>query len=236
VQKHLLKTLAKGKGLLRPWTGLGLGVWGELLNKQDKALPTDVTLALRSAMIDENNPSRFGAYAIACGMVKDQDSAEALLKKLDEMRTNEARGYACVALGMMNAAGAKETIEGIVEDSAYRPELLQQAAIALGLLGDKTLVAEMVEMLRNAKGLATQAALSHALGFIGDKNSVDPLVEMLGNQELTATARGFAAVALGIVADKEKLPWNSKIAFGVNYRAASRTLNDTEGTGILNIL
>lgn len=50
------------------------------------------------------------------------------------------------------------------------------------------------------------------MGFIGDKNSIEPLVGMLQNDSLTAGARGFAAVALGIVADKEDLPWNSKIA------------------------
>ena len=48
---------------------------------------------------------------------------------------------------------------------------------------------------------------------------------------------GFAAVALGIVADKEPLPWNSKISININYRANTQTLTDSEqGTGILDIL
>ena len=92
-------------------------------------------------------------------------------------------------------------------------------------------------MLSEAKGLATQAAISSALGFIGDQRSIDPLVEMLENKNVTPTARGFAAVALGIVADKEPLPWNSKIALDLNYRASTQTLVDAQaGTGILDIL
>ena len=59
---------------------------------------------------------------------------------------------------------------------------------------------------------------------------------MLENGELSKSARGFAAVALGIIADREPLPWNSKIAVNLNYTAATVTLNDTSGTGILNIL
>ena len=71
----VLKTLAKGKSGLRPWSALGIGVWGNaLLEDRKEALPADVVQALRSAMIDEKNPDRFGAYAIACGMVRDGDS------------------------------------------------------------------------------------------------------------------------------------------------------------------
>jgi hypothetical protein len=59
---------------------------------------------------------------------------------------------------------------------------------------------------------------------------------MLQSDGLTETARGFAAVALGIVGDKEPLPWNTKIALDLNYRAATQTLTDPHGTGILDIL
>jgi hypothetical protein len=38
------------------------------------------------------------------------------------------------------------------------------------------------------------------------------------------------------VGDKETLPWNSKIAENLNYRAAVSTLVDPSGTGILDIL
>ena len=59
---------------------------------------------------------------------------------------------------------------------------------------------------------------------------------MLQDQAITETARGFAAVALGIVCDKEPLPWVSRIATGINYRANTVTLTGETGTGILDIL
>ena len=57
---------------------------------------------------------------------------------------------------------------------------------------------------------------------------------MLFDDDLTELTRAFAAVALGGVADKEKLRWNSKIARNMNYRAAVETLTQS-GRGILDI-
>jgi hypothetical protein len=42
-------------------------------------------------------------------------------------------------------------------------------------------------------------------------------------------------VALGIISDKEDLPWNSKIGMNSNYRANTVSLTDQKG-GILDIL
>ena len=129
-----------------------------------------------------------------------------LLDKLERIQDDSARGYLCLSLGMLRAKEATEPIRRIIEESKYRPELLQQAAIALGLMGDDQLVASLIETMNKAGSLSSQAALSSALGFIGDRNSIDPLVTMLENGELSKSARGFAAVALGIIADREPLP------------------------------
>jgi HEAT repeat protein len=124
-----------------------------------------------------------------------------------------------------------------VQASRYRPTLLRQAAVSLGLMGDKRLVNDLVAMLAESRGLATQAATAAALGFIGDARSIEPLLEMLTNREkYTDTARGFAAVSLGLVADESALPWNATFASNINYRAVTPTLNDDAGAGLLNIL
>ena len=237
--KFLLDQLSRGKATLQPWAGLSLGVMGRRLADAEMgaAQIVDLQTALRSALDDEKNPQRVGAYAIGAGIMNDIEAQGILLEKLDDLRDDEARGYVAVALGLGNNRDAIEPIQKIVKDSKYRPDLLKQAAISLGLLGDKALVEELITMLTEANNLATQAAISSALGFIGDSRSIDPLVEMLGNDDLTETARGFAAVALGIVADKEDLPWNSKIAVDLNYRASTSTLTQSSsGTGILDIL
>ena len=95
---------------------------------------------------------------------------------------------------------------------------------------------ELIEMLQRASSLSAQASIAYGLGAIGDARSIDPLIEMLGDSEVTPRARAFAAVALGIVSDKELWPWNAKLSIGVNYRANTTTLTDGRGAGILEIL
>ena len=239
--EFLLKQLSRGSSTVKPWAGLSIGVLGYELKKDTQMAATgtltDLSQALRTSLEEEGDKSRVGAYAIGAGIMGDVESTGILMEKLEKISDDEARGYVAVSLGLIGAREAIEKIQEIVADSKYRPDLLKQAAIALGLLGDKDLVDNLVVMLGESKSLATQAALSSALGFIGDGRSIDPLIEMLGNDDLTETARGFAAVALGIVADKELLPWNTKIALDLNYRASTQTLVDAQGgTGILDIL
>ena len=92
-------------------------------------------------------------------------------------------------------------------------------------------------MLGEAGSTSSQAAIASALGMIGDRGAIDALTQMLNDdQGLTQAARGFAAVALGVVCEKQDLPWNSMLSVHVNYRANTDTLTNGEGTGILNIL
>jgi hypothetical protein len=240
IRNFLGERMSKGATHLRPWAGLSIGVMERAIadNSAGGMTPSaSQKEALRSALSDAKSPTEMGAYAIGVGIARDIDAKKVLLEKLKTAPGDDARGYVAVALGLIGDREAIKPMSDIVRDSKYKPDLLKQAAIGLGLLGDKELVGEMVTMLKEAKGLSAQAAIASALGFIGDSRSIDPLVEMLGDKaKLTDSARGFAAVALGIVADKEPLPWNYKVSANLNYRANTTTLTGESGTGILDIL
>jgi len=233
----LSSALSKGNAAAR-WAGLGIGVMGRgLTDSGADWMPEELVLALRAELKRAKAPDDVSAFSVAAGMLGDPEMSKLLRDKLDRTALDTPRGYAALGLGLMDAGEAVLEIQDVVKDSKYRPELLKQAAIALGLLGDKDTVPVLIAMLRDSKSLASQASISAALGFIGDRRSIDPLIEMLNNQSLTGSARGFAAVALGIVADKEPFPWNHKIAKDINYRASTVTLNSADaGTGVLNIL
>lgn len=233
---QLLKTLSRGKTQLKPWAGLGIGLMERGLVDAGGQASEGALSALRSSLASAKTPREVGAFAIGLGIARDSDSQAILLDKLDVMADDETRGYLAISLGLVNSRDAIEPIQRVVADSKYRGSLLQSAAIGLGLLGDKQLVTQLVEMLKEAKTLTTQAAIASALGFIGDKESVDPLVAMLADDSLTGAARGFSAVALGIVAEREALPWNAKFAVGINYRANTTTLTGNGATGLLDIL
>ncbi len=234
----LLAQLVDGKHALRPWAGLACGVLCRELARASVASPAVATLqrAVRTALEGEVDPSKIGAYAIAEGLMGDRESTGLLLELLAKGQ-DDTRGQVAIGLALMDAREAIGPLRGIVMQARYRPELLRNCAIALGILGDKDAVPMLVQLLKEARSLTTQASLSTALGFIGDQRSIAPLIEVLGSPSLTERARAFAAVALGNAADKELLPWNSKLALDLNYRAATATLTEPlTSTGILDIL
>ncbi|HUR28805.1 MAG TPA: HEAT repeat domain-containing protein [Planctomycetota bacterium] len=231
----LQNELAKGKSAVKPWSGLAIAVMERELDDAKQGSSTDMKLLLRTALTDAKSPEDIGAFAISCGLVKDVGAKDVLIHNLDSVRDVEARGYTAIGLGLMDEQSAIPAIQEIVKKTKYQAELLKNAAIALGLLGDKQLVPDLVAMLKTANGLSAQTAISSALGYIGDSRSVDSLIELMQDQEVSALARAFGAVALGIIADKEPFPWNSKIGVNSNYRANTPSLTDQKG-GILDIL
>jgi HEAT repeat protein len=231
--------LARDRSDLRAWAGLSGGILarGLLDAGSSSGVIGSLQQAVRLALQEARDPSTRGALAIACGIMGATEAAPHLLDLLERERVDDARGYFAIGLGLMGAREALDPVNKIVDESRYRPELLKHAAIALALLGDADAVPKLVTLLSESRSLATQASLSSALGFIGDQRSIAPLVTMLRKKELTERARAFAAVALGIVADKELLPWNAKIAQDIDYRAAPSTLTDpATGAGIIDIL
>jgi HEAT repeat protein len=238
-REFLLQQLQKGKSHMKPWAGIGIGVMENGLAKAEVQATSASGTAkelLRKSLDDAASPEQVGAFSIGLGIAADIEGKKVLSEKLAKTSEPNARGYITIGLGLMDARESIKDIQAIVKDSKYKPDLLKSAAIGLGLLGDKSLVPELIDMLGEAKGLSSQAAIASALGFIGDSRSIDPLVAMIKKKEITDSARGFAGVALGIVADKELLPWNSKISTNINYRANTTTLTGDNGTGILDIL
>ncbi|MCA8948537.1 MAG: hypothetical protein KDE27_03495, partial [Planctomycetes bacterium] len=241
----LLKTFDKARAIDRPWSALALGLLAfeaaERQSRQQQTPEPDRVLGdtLLDAFRAEKSPDIRGALAIALGLARYLPAADALRQELGDRATwakEELAGYFCIGLALMEDRGSKDAILQIVHDSPRLPLLLQQAAVALGKLGDKRAAADLVKMLEGTDGnLAKASAISGALGFIGDRGTVHPLVQLLSDESRSQLPRAFAAVALGGIADKEMLPWNSKLGIGTNYRAATETLTNRV-SGILDIL
>ena len=232
----LAKQLAKGRQR-RPWAALAIGVMERDLADAGAQVSSDQLGALTSALETTRSGHDVAAYSLALGIAHAQGSAAALVDQLDSQSDDAVRGHIAVGLGLMEATAATEQIQEVLAKSKYRARLLEQAAMALGLLGDRGVASQLAHMLReDARSLASQAAIASALGFIGDSGSIDPLLEMLADDKgMTDRARAFAIAALGIVGDKELLPWNAKLSVDLNYRATASTLVEG-GKGVIEIL
>jgi len=71
--------------------------------------------------------------------------------------------------------------------------------------------------------------------LVGNARTAPHLLTAMANKDLTPLARAYAAQALGLIADKNSLPWQYRLSADVNYLAATESLLDWEsGNGALN--
>jgi HEAT repeat protein len=233
--EYLLERLGRGNDTGQ-WAALALGVFARQLAASGRIPSADINVSLREKLRGSSTPLDVGALAIASGLARDLAAQEPLLEKLAKVDEERARGHAAIALGLLDSEEALDPIREILDDATYRPTLLRELAIAPGLRGDPNVARELVSKLEEAQSHAAQASIAQALGRIGVAESVAPLVGLLASDERSERARAFAAVALGIVIDKDDLPWNAVLSVNTNYVAAPPTLYDGQGFGILNIL
>jgi HEAT repeat protein len=246
IDKYLLdKAMAEGGVVMtRAWAALALGVaaFDQLNATTPKKLEDSYGARLTEKMMSIKDGEQRAAYAIALGLMRYTPAATAIKKSLfEDIKDDTWRGYFATGLGLMNEKTAIDGIKKAVTQSTRRPEFLREAAISLGLLGDKKVLDDLVNILKDKdnKTVAVQAAVATALGYVGDRRAIKPLCTVLADEkkELSSESRAFAAVALGIVCDKEEYPWNFKISTDLNYTAAVETLNDQGSqTGLLNLL
>jgi len=236
----LMRRLAKtSKRMDKPWYALSIA----LLHHGDNGASSDDlrrrsdAATLHHLFRKEKNRTVAAGIAIALGILDYKDASLDILDRLEQIQKHDQpAGYMALALGMMGEAEARPTLRHLVDHSKRRDQLLMQVSIGLGLLGDPEITGKLVALLEGRHTTAAvYGSVATALGFLNNRNSIEPLIQLLKNQEVPDLSRAFAAVSLGLVAEKESLPWNSKIAAGSNYVANFETL--TGGSlGVLDIL
>ncbi len=236
IRSRLLRLLARGKSAQRPWAALALGILERGNAAGGRPLSEELRTALLQAFGSAASPSEEGALAIALGLVAERRAIEPLIERSAAGDEN-TRANAMIALGLMQAQEAVPTLLGIVRTTTLKPGIMREASIALALLGDRSAAHILVARLRSSALLVEQVSSAWALGFVGDSAVVPALVGVLQNRRLSDTTRAYAAVALGLIGDKERYPWNSKIAADVLWWQAPATLFDPRGgKGILDLL
>ena len=234
----LLNTLKLGrKMMVKPWAAIALGTMAFRSYESEKKVDDTIGAALLQNLKQATTPYARSAMAVALGLSRYRPAGEHLRKLLEtQAHQDELAGYLCIGLALMDYHAAKPRIEQLLRNSVRRPKRLRQAATALGKLGDRRVTGLLLEKLSDPdQNLAKCSAIASALAFIGDRHSISPLTRLLEDDGNPALTRAFAAAALGGIADKEKLPWNSKIARHLNYRGSVETLTQS-GSGILDIL
>jgi HEAT repeat protein len=235
-RRFFLKQLARGRSHMQRFAALSLALLERGAAASGEVPAADSMAALRRKFNDARTPTDQGLYAIALGLARDVEAIDGMRRILARSSDDQARGHVAVGLGLLGAREAIPELKELMQDATYRPSLLEDTATGLALLRYRQAVPELVTRLADAKSLASQSALARALGRIGDSRSVVPLSTLVGSPRATDRARGFAAAALGMACDADRLPWTTPYALGGNYVAAPITLRDSQGQGLLNLL
>lgn len=235
IQSFLLKDLGGKRNLNRPWAGLALGVMAHGMRAEGAEVSPSVSTSLRMAFENAKNPEEVGALAIAIGLARDIGASDMLIERLEDSSDDAVKGWVALSLGMVDARHALPVLREELGESLRRPELMFNSSLALALLGDKTVVTPLVANLAENKSAGVAAGVARSLAFVGDRRAIAPLIETLDRKGLPATTRSYAAVALGLVGDRELVPWTQDLSGHLNYLALTETLHSTQLNGVLNI-
>jgi HEAT repeat protein len=203
----------------RPWAALALGISEYMRLRAGFDPSNDARAAIRTALSDRRGPNEIGAYCVAAGLMRDPGSRDLMLHVLLDTADDDLRANAAIGLGLLHDDAAIEPLHKVLTESRFRPVLLRDSAIALGLLGD------------------VHAAIATALGFIGDARSIEPLLGLVESKTSGERTKAFAAAALGNICDESPLPWNTPYSLDVNYVLPPATLYEPIGAaGLLDML
>lgn len=218
----LLDTLKKGRRSTQAFAALGLAIFGMDKDEKDQTILKE----LRSTFEKVKDASVRGGLAIALGLIKDKESANALREIIAKDKNPATRGYAALALGMMNEKDAISEIQSVVKEERRKTELVRQASIGLGLMGDQNAVPILLELLDEATSDFLKGSITMAIGYIGDRKAIGRLIAFMNDENSQILNRAFAGVALGIIGETEQIPVLSRISTNINYRAQVESIKE----------
>ncbi|MEW6744132.1 MAG: hypothetical protein AB1486_15370 [Planctomycetota bacterium] len=210
----------------QPWAALALGIYARAYrgSAEHVGFLGSAITSLTEAFRETSNPSYRGAMAIALGIMGAAEVAAELFATLVTCRDSALSGHIAVGLGLMGYGDAAGKLRELIGSKGQDWLLRLDLARALALLGDVQSLATLTKLLGEATSIYETASLAQAIGLIGDRGAIDRLTAIFEDPNRPGLLRGFAAVAIGLLAEKSSLPWNARIATRLNYRAQSEAI------------
>ncbi|TDJ67745.1 MAG: hypothetical protein E2O39_14295 [Planctomycetota bacterium] len=236
VARFFAKQLARGKSRVKPWVGLAIGVLGHGLADEHQRLSRSTADALMSKLGDTRAARDASAFALGLGLLHDGRAREYVEDRFDAVNDDYFRGQLAIALGFMGDTGSLAKLTEAMDEAEHRPLLMEQAALGRALIGDATLVPDLLERMQACDCWGSTAGVTRALAWTGDHRAVRPLLGMLRDERRSDRERSLVIEALGRIADKESVPFDARISAGLNYTEAPPTLTHPGGYGILDSL
>jgi HEAT repeat protein len=218
------------------------------------ARPNDekAVAALVQAIVSENREARFHAHEaiISCKAVSalpqlakhvhdaNRDVREKILRIFGEIGGSDQVPYvtdalndpdpvvrlaAVQALRKLQGAGMLESLESKCSDPD--PNVRAESARALGTIGDRKAVSNLVELLRSDDNGFVRSAAAESLGQLGDRTATAFLIQVLTGEK-PRPAQGSGQDGLVISAQPGALPEFAKLKLVEEKIVATKALGD----------
>jgi HEAT repeat protein len=183
-------------GSVRPYAALALGLAARRLDRR----AGEVRRFLYRELGGARDIQLTAALSIAVGVSGAEESRDLLFKRLARKNLKAAlRGPAIQGLGLLGFTSPEidRRLVDALDNGA--PEVVEDAALALGLLGRRATALMLVRKLEQTRSEPVQAHMVVALSHLGSTTAVDPLIALLQDESRKHTMRESAAAALGIL-------------------------------------
>jgi len=189
----------KGDPVIKPYAAIALGLAVPRLEGTEAA-------RVQRFLFEELGKARdiqlARALSVAVGMSGATDAREELFRRLEAKRLNaEVRGPAIQGLGLLRQPHPKIETTLLAALDEGSDEVVEDASLALGLLGGRTTARLLVEKLVGTRSESVQTHMVAALSHLGSTVALEPLLAVMKNGAVKHTVRASAASALGILAD-----------------------------------
>jgi len=222
-RKTLKNVIANESDSLQAFGALGGAILG-----RESGDPGTIDAMLREGLDRARSASVRGAFALASGILHDNEADDRLLRILVGERSPSLRGRAALALGMNEAYLHVGRIRRVVEESYRDPELQGDASTALGILGDATVISLLLDVIEDPRsGCHARTAALFALARVGDRSAIETLAGLVRDgRRVPDITRAVATTALGAIVDEGPIPVMRRLSIDANYRALPTTLAD----------
>jgi HEAT repeat protein len=197
----VLKTAVprSSNGAVRPYAALALGLAARRLEE-------DQARKVRGFLFRELGEARdiqlAAALSIALGVCGAEEAKDHLFKRLARKNLKASlRGPAIQGLGLLGDASPEIDRELVDALDNGPPEVVEDAALALGFLGRRSTARLLVRKLQQTLSEPVQAHMVVALSHLGSTAAVEPLLALLKDESRKHTVRESAAAALGILVE-----------------------------------
>jgi len=165
------------------------------------------------------DPDVRAAAAIGLGIIKHQKAIPYLAQEITKPRDGgDARGYSCVALGMIQDVASADYLMAVLKDVNV-PYLTWSASMGLALLKHTPAIAEIQKRLDDKNRITREMAIRSMQYFRNDA-TISPLLDQF-KKEKVDEVRALIIVSLGVIADTSKeVPVLRKCGRDVNWVAA----------------